>query len=99
MQRTELLVDDGVRTSIGGLEVESFVFGSVAAAECFRWLLKNRQNYAIYGDNWTGYLNDPLGLQLAYDLRESAEALKDGDCRSIVYRGTTGPDQFLGNRF
>ena len=50
---------------------EFFVFGSTAAADCFRWLIQNRQNYAHYVYNLTSYVNDPLGIQLAYDLRET----------------------------
>ncbi len=50
---------------------EFFVFGSRLAAECFRWLIQNRQNYAHFVYNATSYVNDPLGIQLAYDLRET----------------------------
>jgi hypothetical protein len=50
---------------------EFFVFGSKAAADCFRWLIQNRQNYAHFVYNATSYTNDPLGIQLAYDLRET----------------------------
>ncbi len=48
---------------------EFFVFDSIAAADCFRWLIANRYNYTHYVENWTGYCNDPLGIHLAYDLR------------------------------
>jgi hypothetical protein len=48
---------------------ESFVFGAAATAACFRWLIESRSNYSHYVYNLTGYTNDPIGVQLAYDLR------------------------------
>ncbi|MFC1960233.1 hypothetical protein ACFLYO_05950 [Chloroflexota bacterium] len=46
-----------------------FVFGSPETAACFRWLISSRYNYTHYVDNRAGYLNDPLGIELAFDLR------------------------------
>ncbi len=48
---------------------ESFVFGSPEAAACFQWLIQSRHNYSNYVGVRTGYTNDPLGIELAYDLR------------------------------
>jgi hypothetical protein len=48
---------------------EFYVFGDVATAACFRWLIENRANYSHYVDNRIGYHHDPLGIRLAYDLR------------------------------
>ncbi len=62
---------------------EMFVFGSPATAACFRWLIENRHNYSHFVDNRTSYTNDPMGVQLAYDLRRS---LKEG------YWATLPPD-------
>ncbi|MFC1961136.1 hypothetical protein ACFLYO_10540 [Chloroflexota bacterium] len=50
-------------------DAQLFVFGSPETAACFRWLISSRYNYSHYVYNRTGYLNDPLGLRLAYDLR------------------------------
>ncbi len=52
---------------------EMFVFGSPATAACFRWLIENRRNYSHFVDNRTSYTNDPIGVQLAYDLRQSLQ--------------------------
>jgi hypothetical protein len=48
---------------------EFFIFGTLETAACFRWLIESRHNYSHYVDNRTGYTNDPMGVQLAYDLR------------------------------
>jgi hypothetical protein len=50
-------------------EGEFFVFGHPATASCFLWLIETRANYSHYVYNTTGYHHDPLGIQLAYDLR------------------------------
>jgi hypothetical protein len=50
---------------------ELFAFGSAEAAACFRWLIQSRHNYSYYVGNRTGYTNDPLGIRLAYDLRDT----------------------------
>jgi hypothetical protein len=47
-----------------------FIFGSPATAACFLWLIESRYNYSHYVDQRTGYLSDPMGIRLAYDLRE-----------------------------
>jgi hypothetical protein len=52
---------------------ELFVFGSAEAAACFRWLIQSRYNYSNYVGVRTGYTNDLLGIQLAYDLRHVLE--------------------------
>ncbi len=62
---------------------EMFVFGYPATAACFRWLIENRHNYSHFVDTRTSYTNDPIGVQLAYDLRHS---LKEG------YWATLPPD-------
>ncbi|MFC1959435.1 hypothetical protein ACFLYO_01875, partial [Chloroflexota bacterium] len=49
--------------------MQDFAFGSPETAACFRWLINSRYNYSYYDDIRTGYLNDPLGIQLAFDLR------------------------------
>ncbi len=49
---------------------EFYTFGSPATAACFAWLIETRHNYSHYVDHRTGYLNDPLGIRLAYDLRQ-----------------------------
>jgi len=46
-----------------------FIFGTPETAACFCWLIESRANYSHYVDNRTGYTNDPMGVQLAYDLR------------------------------
>jgi len=48
---------------------EFFIFGTSETAACFRWLIESRANYSHYVGNRTGYTNDPVGIQLAYDLR------------------------------
>jgi len=50
-------------------EGEFFIFGTPETAACFRWLIESRANYSYYVDTRTGYTNDPIGIQLAYDLR------------------------------
>jgi len=52
---------------------EFFVFGKSETAACFQWLLESRCNYSHYIDNLTSYTNDPLGVQLAYDLRRTLQ--------------------------
>ena len=52
---------------------EFYVFGNPATAACFLWLLESRPNYSHYIDNLTSYTNDPLGGQLAYDLRRTLQ--------------------------
>ena len=48
---------------------EFFIIGNSTTAACFRWLIESRCNYSHYVGNRTGYVNDPVGVQLAYDLR------------------------------
>ncbi len=50
-------------------EGEFFIFGTPEVAACFGWLIESRANYSHYVDTRTGYTNDPMGVQLAYDLR------------------------------
>jgi len=64
-------------------EGEFFIFGASETAACFRWLIESRTNYSHYADTRTGYTNDPMGVQLAYDLRR---VLKD------EYWATLPPD-------
>jgi len=52
-------------------EQQVFLLGSPHTAACFRWLISDRQHYSLYVDNCTSYLHDPLGVQLAYDLRHT----------------------------
>jgi len=65
---------------------ETFVFGSAATAACFLWLIESRSHYTHYVDNVTSYTNDPLGVQLAFDLRHT---LKE------EYWATLPPDTLL----
>src|SRR5258708_20728390 len=84
---------------------ELFIFGTEATPNYFRSLIRNRQNYATYVDNWTGYVNDPMGTQLADDLRR---ALKDNYWAALppdtlpaylalarALQSTTVPEDFL----
>ncbi|MBE2194401.1 MAG: hypothetical protein IAE83_09505 [Anaerolinea sp.] len=66
-------------------EQQVFIFGSPHTAACFRWLIADRQHYTIYVDNLTSYLHDPLGVQLAYDLRHTLQE---------EYWATLPPDTF-----
>jgi hypothetical protein len=50
---------------------ELFAFGTVEAARLFAWLIANRSNFSHYVHNWTGFINDLYGVQLAYELREA----------------------------
>lgn len=50
-------------------EGEFFIFGTPETAACFRWLIESRANYSHYVDTRTGYTNDPMDIQLAFDLR------------------------------
>lgn len=50
-------------------EGEFFIFGTPETAACFRWLIESRANYSHYVDTRTGFTNDPMGVQLAFDLR------------------------------
>ncbi len=52
-------------------EGEFFIFGHPATAECFRWLIERRSHYSLYVGNRTGYVNDPMGIQMAYDMRDA----------------------------
>jgi hypothetical protein len=52
-------------------EGEFFIFGAPETAECFRWLIESRSHYSLYVDNRTGYVNDPMGIRLAYDMRDA----------------------------
>lgn len=50
-------------------EGEFFIFGTPETAACFRWLIESRAHYSHYVDTRTGYTNDPMDIQLAFNLR------------------------------
>ncbi len=66
-------------------EPQVFLFGSPHTAACFRWLISDRQHYTLYADSLTSALHDPLGVQLAYDLRHTLQE---------EYWATLPPDTF-----
>lgn len=61
-------------------EGKFFIVDAPETAECFRCLIENRSHCSLYKGNRTGYVNDPMGIRLAYDMRD---ALKR-DCWAML---------------
>lgn len=71
-------------------EGEFFIVNAPETAECFRCLIENRSHCSLYKGNRTGYVNDPMGIRLAYDMRDALKrdcwAMLPPDTLSLVSR-------------